>query len=119
MTPSSLPDHLAGRGVVDERAGAVGRHQVNATLPEELPAGLLHHDVAGEAVGGLDQDDAHAVALDPLQHGGEARPRVRGVGARDRRVMELLDDREAGRLEFLGQLIQLSPDAKPTWVSVS
>jgi hypothetical protein len=43
-----------------------------AALPQPFIADLLHHDIAGEAVGGLDDDGADTVALDPLQYGGEA-----------------------------------------------
>jgi hypothetical protein len=48
-------------------------------------AGELHHEVAGEAVGARDDDRA-------LEHLGEPRTVADGIGAADRRVVELADD---------------------------
>src|SRR5258707_737359 len=93
-----LPDHLAGRRVVEERAGAVGRDQIDAARLEEPMAGFLHKDVAREAARRLDQDDAHAIARDALQHPAKAFPLVHRVGAAHGRVIELGDDLEPRRL---------------------
>jgi catechol 2,3-dioxygenase-like lactoylglutathione lyase family enzyme len=59
-------------------------------------ADLLHHQVAGKAVCALDDDRAHAIALDPLEHRGEAGPGVDGVGSAHGRIIEGIDDDEAG-----------------------
>jgi hypothetical protein len=37
-------------------------------------ADFLHHEIASEPTGGLDDDRPHAVALNGLEHGGEAPP---------------------------------------------
>ena len=58
-------------------------------------ADLLHHQVAGEAVCALDDDRADTIALDPLEHRGEAWSGVDRVGAADGRVAIGVDDRKA------------------------
>ena len=58
-------------------------------------ADLLHHQVAGEAVCALDDDRADTIALDPLEHRGEAWSGVDRVGAADGRVIVGVDDRKA------------------------
>jgi hypothetical protein len=52
----------------------------------------LHHEVAGETVGALDDDCARAIGHQPLEHLREAWAIVRGVRAAHRRVMERGDD---------------------------
>jgi hypothetical protein len=51
---------------------------------------LLHHKIASEATGRLDEDRPYAVAFDPLQHGREASTAIDGIGAAHRRVVELV-----------------------------
>src|SRR6202035_93532 len=48
-----------------------------------------HHEVAGEAAGGFDNDCARAVAGDLGQQGSEAGPRLDWIGTGHRRVVEL------------------------------
>ena len=49
--------------------------------------------VAGEAARALDDDRAHAIALDPLEHRGEAGPRV--VGSGHGCIVEGVDNRKS------------------------
>jgi hypothetical protein len=51
---------------------AARRDERHAHLLEEVVAGQLHGEVAGESVGALDEDDADAIAGDAIEHGGEA-----------------------------------------------
>ena len=46
----------------------------------------------------LDDDGTHAVALDPIQKGREARACLDRVRTGDRRIIELVDDPEPGPL---------------------
>jgi hypothetical protein len=55
-------------------------------------ADLLHHEIAGEAICGFDDNRADAVARDARQQGGEARARLDRIGAAYRRVVKLLDN---------------------------
>jgi hypothetical protein len=52
----------------------------------------LHTEVARKPVGALDQNDAHAVAGDLVEHGAKAQPLGHRVGAAHRRVVELVND---------------------------
>src|SRR5262249_11917752 len=54
-------------------------------------ADLLHHEIASEAAGSLDDDRPRAVALDPFEHGGEAGARVDGIGTAHGSVVGLAD----------------------------
>jgi hypothetical protein len=63
---------------------------------QEAVARLLRYQVAGEAIGRLDDDGAHAIAGDVIEHGGEAGPLVDGVRALDAVVAVLGDDVVAG-----------------------
>ena len=58
----------------------------------------MRHQLARKPAGILDNDGTHAVALDPIQKGREARPCLDRVGTGDRRIIELIDDLEAGAL---------------------
>jgi hypothetical protein len=58
----------------------------------------LHAEVSRKPVRALDQDDPHAVARDPVEHGLEARPLGHRIGAAHRRVVELIDDAVVVRL---------------------
>src|SRR5262249_17268897 len=60
--------------------------------------GELHTEVSRKPVGALDQDDAHAVAGNPIEHGLEARSLGHRVGSAHRRVVELADEAVAVRL---------------------
>ena len=56
-------------GVSSRKAsGLSAAISVDAALLQHRVAGLLHHQVAGEAVRGLDDDGSHAVRQQPLQH---------------------------------------------------
>jgi len=48
---------------------------------EHAMAGLLHDQVADEAVGCLDNDSVGAIATDALKEGGKAWTSLDGVGA--------------------------------------
>ena len=67
-----LAHQLGSRCVVDEGAGAVCRDKVDATFAQLGVTDFLHHEIASEATGRLDDDRPHAVALDPFEHGCEA-----------------------------------------------
>ena len=56
-----------------------------------------HHDreVARKAVGALDENHAHAVASDAVEHGLEARTLGRRIGSAHGRVVELEGDSRA------------------------
>ena len=58
----------------------------------------LHTAVACKPIGALDQNDRHAVAGDPVEHGLEARTVGDGIGARYRSIVELGNDDVAVRL---------------------
>ena len=76
-------------------------------------AGELHREVAGKAIGALDQDRPHAVAGDPVEHRLEAGALVDRVSPRHH-VVELGDDLiaiargEAGDREPLPLVLSLS-----------
>ena len=55
-------------------------------------------ELARKAAGILDDDGPHAVALDPIQKGGEPRACLDGAGTGYRRIKELFDDSESGPL---------------------
>jgi uncharacterized membrane protein YeaQ/YmgE (transglycosylase-associated protein family) len=59
-----LADHDGGRRLIEGGVGAVSGDQINAAVPQHREPNLLHHEIAGEAVGCLDNDCAHAVASD-------------------------------------------------------
>src|SRR3954452_14899941 len=71
-----LAYQLCRRGVVLEGVRTVGCNEGDAPLSQPRVSHLLHHEIAGEAVGGLNDDGANTTALDALEHGGEARPRA-------------------------------------------
>ena len=75
-----------------------GRRQLRPSADQEGDAQFLGHQLASEAAGILDDDGTHAVALDPIQKGGEARPCLDRVRTGDRRIIELIDDAVAGAL---------------------
>ena len=77
---------------------AGGRRQLHPSADQEGDAQFLGHQLASEAAGILDDDGTHAVALDPIQKGGEARPCLDRVRTGDRRIIELIDDAVAGAL---------------------
>ena len=58
----------------------------------------LHREIASKAVRALDQNDAHAVASNAVEHGLEARTVGDGIGARYRSIVELGNDDVAVRL---------------------
>src|SRR5262249_44534600 len=93
-----LPDQLGGGRVVEESIGAVGSNQVDAALTQSCVAHLLHHQIAREAVGGLDDNCADTVALDPLKHGGETGARLNRIRAAYGRVVELTHNLVAAML---------------------
>jgi hypothetical protein len=61
--------------------GRAGRDQRHAEALEMIVTGELHCEVAGEPVGALDNDGAHAVGGDCCQHAGEAGSRSHWIAA--------------------------------------
>ena len=51
-----------------------------------------------KTAGVLDDDGTHAVTLNPIKKGREARACLEGVRTGDRRIIELFDDSEPGAL---------------------
>src|SRR5215831_586322 len=68
----NLAHHHRGRGFLDEEARCGGGDERDAEGLEVIVADQLDGEVAGEAVGALDQDHAHAIAGDVVEHLGEA-----------------------------------------------
>jgi hypothetical protein len=64
-------------------------NQVDAPFAQLGVTNFLHHQIASEAAGRLHDDRSDAIALDGLEHGGEARARVDGISAAHGRVVEL------------------------------
>ena len=93
-----LAHHLPRRVVACGQVIARGRQQPHPSADQKGDAQLLGHQLAREAAGILDDDGTHAVALDPIQKGREARPCLDRVGTGDRRIIELIDDLEADAL---------------------
>ena len=52
---------------------------------------FLHHKIAGEAAGRLDDNRPHAVALDPFQHGRKARTNLDRISPGDGGVIVVAD----------------------------
>ena len=94
----NLTDQPRSRRIVEECIGAIGSNKGDAALLEHGKADFLHHQVAGEAVGGLDHNGANAVAEQALQHRLEAGPCVDVIGAGNRLVVVLVDDLNASPL---------------------
>lgn len=60
---------------------ASGCQDAHTARDQRQDAGFLHYQLVREAGGILDQDDAHAVALDPVQQSGEPGARLDRVRA--------------------------------------
>jgi len=108
----NLTDQPRSRRIVEECIGAIGSNKGDAALLEHGKADFLHHQVAGEAVGGLDHNGANAVAEQALQHRLEAGPCVDVIGAGNRLVVVLVDDLALGRLSAAGATIVDLPMAE-------
>src|SRR5262249_2449548 len=52
---------------------------------------FLHHEIASEAAGRLDDDGPHTVALNRLEHGGEAGAHIDGISTAHGRIVELIN----------------------------
>ena len=74
---------------------AVGRQHAHTAPDQRQDAKLLRHQLAGEAAGILDDDDANAVALDAVKQLGEAGARINRIGTRHGGIVELGDQVEA------------------------
>ena len=96
--PKHLTDQHGCRRVVEEGVGLVGGDQFDAAFLQDRVANLLNHQVAGEAIGGLDHDGADAVRQQPLQHRLEGRSGLDQVGTEDHLVVERLDDLDPAAL---------------------
>ena len=60
---------------------------------EVVMAGELHRQITGKPVRTFDEDHAHAVAGDPIEHGSKARTFGHNVGAGHAWVIELVNER--------------------------
>ena len=85
---------VVARGQVIPR----GRQQPHPSADQEGNAQLLGHQLARKPAGILDDDGPHAVALDALKKGREARACFDRVRTGDRRIIELIDDGIASSL---------------------
>jgi hypothetical protein len=78
-------EHLAHQHrrwcVFDEEIGSRGRDQGDAKRLQEIVAGKLHREIASEPVRAFNEDAAHAVACDAVEHGLEARAVGNGISA--------------------------------------
>jgi hypothetical protein len=54
-----LAHQFGGGRVIEKPAGVVGRDKVDASFAQLLVTGLLHHEIASEAAGCLDDDRSH------------------------------------------------------------
>ena len=108
-----MPNQLGGRAIIKKGAGAVGSYEVDRVrlgvlalpdgpIAQPFIADLLHHEIAGEATGRLDDDRADAVAFNLFEHGGKAWPLLDGIGAAHRGIVELADDLEVRPLRKVG-----------------
>jgi len=68
-------------------ARGLGRHQLDAERAQIVVPRDLHTEVARKPVGALDQNDAPAIAGNPVEHGLEARSLGHRIGAAHRRVL--------------------------------
>src|SRR3982074_605806 len=93
-----LPDQFRCRRVVEEGLRAVGSDQLDAKGLQLRKANLLHHEVAREPAGGLDDDGASAIAGDVGEHGYEAGARLDVVSTAHCCVVELAHKLEPSTL---------------------
>jgi len=87
-----LPHEFGGRRRVGEIDRRVDWDQFDAAGQQQLMAGELHREVAGEAASILDEHDADLVAVAELQQGDEAGALVNRIGTADGSVIEAGDD---------------------------
>jgi hypothetical protein len=78
--------------------------------------GQLHGQVTSKTIGALDQDAAHAVAGDPVEHGLEAPTVGDGVGGRHRSIVEPGNDDVAVRLGECRNGCTLPLVARAAWL---
>ena len=76
----------------------VSGDQLDAACFQHGKPDFLHHQVTGEAVGGLDYDHADAVRQQPFHHRPEAGAFFDWIGAGNGLVVIFLDDFDACRL---------------------
>jgi hypothetical protein len=93
-----LAHHDRRRGVVNEAVRTIGSNEFDPEVAEHLMLRLLHDEIAGKAVSGLDNHDLDAVAGDAGEQGSKAWPRIDRVGAAHSRVVKLGLDLVAGAL---------------------
>jgi hypothetical protein len=70
---------------------------VASTRSRTTQPSSLRDQFAGEPAGILDQGDADAVVLDPVEQGTEAQPALQRIGAAHRGIVEPIDHPVAGR----------------------
>src|SRR5579871_3154839 len=73
-----LPDQFRRGAVIKGGCRTVGGYQRDPQVLEYRKANLLHHEIAGKAIGGFDDHCADAVAGNPREQCGETRPRLDG-----------------------------------------
>jgi hypothetical protein len=93
-----LPHHHLGRAVGLGQVLAIGREDHDATGLHRQHPKLLGDHGAGEPASVLGNDYPNSIALDPLQHGREARTVLDRVGTRDGGIVELAHQLVAMRL---------------------
>jgi hypothetical protein len=93
-----LAHHLPRRVVARRQIIPRGRQKSHPSADQEGNTQLLGHQLARKPAGILNDDDTHAVALDPIQKGREARACLDRVRPGYGRVVELIDDPEPGAL---------------------
>ena len=62
---------------------------MDASLAQLCVPDLLHHEIPSKAARRLDDNRSHTVALDPFEHGCEARACVDGISTANGRIIEL------------------------------
>src|SRR6188768_3803271 len=61
--PEYLADQLRRRGIILEGVRTIGCNEGDAPVLQPRVSHLLDHEIAGEAVGGLNDDGADTIAL--------------------------------------------------------
>jgi hypothetical protein len=104
-----LPDQNAGRLVVGAgQVDAVSSENASADLRKLVEDYLLHHQVAGQAVGALDDDGADAVRFEAIHKRSQPRTIGKLSCAGYAEVGVFLDERQPGALGVTGNSEALS-----------
>lgn len=104
-----LPDQPGGWGIGNEGLWAIDCDQVDAACLQHFVTGFLYDQIASKAGSGFDEDGAHAIRQQPLQHRGETGPLGYGIGTGDRCVIVAVDDFDTDCLGVSVDGLPLSP----------